>query len=141
MIKAEDLYQKKCAIITQLKVLAGCVNGQILWNTDDACDAIRRYDGSEFRLSTRKKIYTQLRSPNLSDEAKVVYNQLTNSRLDSIPPEFSKILQAKDLPLDSVDYIHHINFGCPLENLLPLTNQINLERNPGAWNDRFIDVE
>jgi hypothetical protein len=40
-----------------------------------------------------------------------------------------------------LDDIHQINFRCPFENLLPLTNQINLERNPGAGNDRFIDVE
>jgi hypothetical protein len=142
MRKAEDLYTLKCAIITQLKSLAGRVNGQILWNTDDACDAIRRQDdGSEYNLSTLKKIHCQFRNPILSHEAQLDYNKFTDSRLDSIPQECYQQLQGQHLPLDSLDYIHHINFGCPWKNLPPLTNQINLERNPGAGNVRFIDVE
>lgn len=126
----------KCQIITLLKSFAGPVNGQILWNTDDAdaCDAIRQENGSEFLPSTLNNIHSLFKNLHLTQKAIAAYNLFTNSRLDSLPLESYKQLRAQDLPLDDLDSIHHLSFGRPLllKNKLPLlTNQINLERNPG----------
>jgi len=136
MRKAEELYFIKCKMITQLKSLAGPVNGPILWNTHDAFDAIRQENGTEFNPSALKNIFFQFQSFNLNNIYRggvVHYNQFTNERLDSIPLESYNQLRAQDLPLDDLDNIHHVNFGCPLKNQRTLlTNQINLRRNPGV---------
>ena len=136
MIKAEELYKIKCRMIIELKSLAGPVNGPILWDTHDAFDAIRRENGTEFKPSALKNIYSQFRRTNTQNIYRggmVHYNQFTNERLSSISLECYTQLQAQDLPLDHLDDIHHVNFGCPFKNHKPLlTNQINLRRNTGV---------